>query len=76
MARRWWRPRWRLDRQLVLERLDEVELGKDRSAEDAAWLETMRLAPNLLLLAQIDYEREYSLCRLVEPRLGPEPYRL
>ena len=73
---RWWRPRWRLDRQLVLERLDEVELGKDRSAEDAAWLETMRLAPNLLLLAQIDHEREYALCRQVERRLGREPYRL
>jgi hypothetical protein len=72
----WWRPRWRLDRQLVLERLDEVELGKDRSAEDAAWLETMRLGPNLLLLAQIDHEREYALCRQVERRLGQEPYRL
>jgi hypothetical protein len=73
---RWWRPRWRLDRQLVLERLDEVELGKDHSAEDAAWLETMRLAPNLLLLAQIDHEQEYALCRQVERRLALEPYRL
>jgi hypothetical protein len=73
---RWWRPRWRLDRQLVLERLDEVELGKDGSAEDAAWLETMRLAPNLLPLARIDHDQEYALCRQVERRLGRQPYRL
>jgi hypothetical protein len=73
---RWWRPRWQLDRELVLTRLDEVDLGADHSAEDAAWLETMRLSPNLLLLAEIDHEREYALCRLVEQRLGRAPYRL
>jgi hypothetical protein len=73
---RWWRPRWRLDRELVLKRLDAVDLGEDHSAEDAAWLRTMRLPPNLRRLAELDPEREYELCRLVEQHLGVEPHRL
>ncbi len=32
-------------------------------------LERLRLAPNLLLLAGIDHEREYELCRTVAERL-------
>jgi hypothetical protein len=73
---RWWRAGWRLDRRLVLERLEAVDPGEDRSTEDAAWLRTMRLPPNLLLLAEIDHEREYALCKLIEQWLGRDPYRL
>jgi hypothetical protein len=68
--------RWRLDRMRVLGRLDTIDPGEDRSAEDAAWLSRMRLAPNLLLLAGIDHEREYALCRAVEQQLGEGTRRL
>jgi hypothetical protein len=68
--------RWKLDRKLILDRLETVEPGEDHAGEDAAWLRTMRLAPNLLQLARIDQEEEHALCRAVAEHLGQHPSRL
>jgi hypothetical protein len=60
----------------VLQRLDTVDPGEDRSTEDAAWLRRMRLGSNLLLLAEIDHEQEYALCEAVEQQAGRGSTRL
>lgn len=53
--------RWRFDRS-VLDRLDPAE-DEQPFGEEANFLERMALEPNLLLLAQLDHEREFELCR-------------
>jgi hypothetical protein len=53
--------RWRLNSSV----LDHLEATDDQQpfGEEANFLERMALAPNLLLLAQLDHEREFDLCR-------------
>jgi hypothetical protein len=53
--------RWRLDRS-ALDRLEPAE-DEQPFGEEANFLERMALEPNLLLLAQLDHEREFELCR-------------
>jgi hypothetical protein len=64
-----------LTRTQMLERLERVTLGdakKDRADE----LAELSLADSLLMLARLDHEQEYGLCRkIAEHLLGhvPEP---
>jgi hypothetical protein len=53
--------KWRLNSSV----LDQLEAADDQQpfGEEANFLERMALAPNLLLLAQLDHEREFELCR-------------
>jgi hypothetical protein len=53
--------RWRLNSSV----LDQLGATDDQQpfGEEANFLERMALAPNLLLLAQLDHEREFDLCR-------------
>jgi hypothetical protein len=53
--------RWRLERS-VLDRLEPAE-DEQPFGDEAGFLERMALEPNLLLLAQLDHEREFELCR-------------
>ena len=72
--------RWRVDRS-VLDRLEPGD-GEQPFGEEVSFLERMALEPNLLLLAQLDHEREFELCRTValhllgdlalQARLDPE----
>lgn len=71
MAR--WQPLRREGRLELALRLDPIEPEPDTLDEE---LEHLRLAPNLLLLARIDHEREYELCREIAWHLlgrDPEP---
>jgi hypothetical protein len=71
MAR--WQPLRREGHLELALRLDPVEPEPDTLDEE---LEHLRLVPNLLLLARIDHEREYELCRSIAQHLlgrDPEP---
>jgi hypothetical protein len=63
-----------IDHASLLERLDRVKYEKEDQEQDQ--LEQMSLSSALLALAQINHDREYTLCRQVaEQLLGkvPEP---
>jgi len=65
----------RIDKRKWLERLDRVEYSA-KDEEEGMRFERMGMAGALLLLAKIDPENEYMLCRqLAEHLLGnvPEP---
>jgi hypothetical protein len=53
--------RWRLNSSV----LDQLEAVDDQQpfGEEANFLERISLVPNLLVLAQLDHEREFELCR-------------
>lgn len=51
-----------LNKLELLERLPAVEVG-EAAADDMAELRRLSLTTALLLLAEIDHEHEYELCR-------------
>lgn len=64
-----------LDRMALLERLERVKYEKEEGREQGQ-MEQMSFAASLLLLAEINHEREYALCRDVAEHLlgeAPEP---
>ena len=68
----------KLEKRELLKKLEALEFKPEDEAEDTV-LEEMSLARSLLKLAEIDHEREYSLCRSVAERLlekVPEPEEL
>lgn len=63
----------RIDKIAILQRLERIEYKKDESDNE---LEQMGLPSVLLILAEINHEKEYLLCRsIAENLLGfvPEP---
>jgi len=63
----------RLDRAALLGRLERIALpARDANEEDP--MEQMSLASGLLMIAEIDHEREYAACRsAAEHLLGDLP---
>jgi hypothetical protein len=64
-----------LDKIALLEQLERIKYEREDSSEQSH-LEQMSLAGALLVLAEINHEREYALCRAAaEHLLGkvPEP---
>jgi hypothetical protein len=53
---------FKLDREALIGRLQQIAYTAEAN-EEQAYLEQMSLAGVLLTLAEIDHEREYSLCR-------------
>ncbi len=51
-----------LERGRLLQRLELIELGRERLDEES-YLEHMSLGATPLTLAEIDHEREYELAR-------------
>ena len=64
-----------LDKLALVEQLDPVAYEKDEN-RDQDQVGRMNLAGHLLLLAGLDHERQYELCRLLAHHLletVPEP---
>jgi len=64
-----------LDRSALIGRLDRVRYEKDDDREQEQ-VGRLNLAGHLLLLAGLDHERQYEMCRLLAQHLletVPEP---
>lgn len=64
-----------LNKMALLEKLERIKYEKDNAAEQSE-LEQMSLSSALLVLSEINHEREYALCQdLAKHLLGkvPEP---
>ena len=64
-----------LSKMEMLEQLERIQY-EPKVGEDTVELSQMSLADSLLLLAELDHEREYALCRAVAQHLlgqVPEP---
>jgi len=64
-----------IDKTGLLKKLGKIKYEPKKGSEDAM-IEEMSMAKSLLKLAQIDHEKEYSLCRSVADHLledVPEP---
>jgi hypothetical protein len=61
--------RWRLNRELALDRLKQIDPGENPLVADEEYLRRMDLATNLTRLAGIDHWQEYGLCQEVADHL-------